>query len=101
MARGDPMPSPWHWDAGDYLGRTVAVDVFFNTSTRAIINPGLTGTRDVGCLYQSIIIGKPLSGTEKTFPIPEGAFSVGRPQLANNGFATIDDVINANFTLGF
>lgn len=99
--RGDPVTSPWHWEAADYLGRKVAIDVAFNTSTRAIVNPGLTGTRAVGCLYSTIIIGIPGSGAEKTFAIPEGSFSVGRAQLSNNGFSTIDDILNANFTLGF
>lgn len=93
--------SPWQYEAADYLGRKVHVDIAFNTSTLAIINPGLTGTRDAGCLYATVIIGMPNSGNEKTFAIPEGSFSVSRAQLAAQGFSTIDDVVNANFTLGF
>lgn len=100
MAKGDPPTSPYHWEDADYLGRKVSIDIFFNNSTFAIINPGLTGTRDVGCLYSQVIFGQPGSGTEKTFAIPEGNFSVGRAQLANQGFSNINDVINTNFTLG-
>lgn len=101
MAKGDPLTSPWHYEDGDYLGRKVACDVFFDNSTHAIIAPGLTGTRDAGSLYATIIIGTPGSGSEKTFAIPEGPFSVGRAQLANQGFDTIESIISGNFTLGF
>ena len=101
MAKGDPMLSPWHYEDGDYLGRMVAVDVFFDDVTHAIIAPGLTGTRDAGCLYATVIIGTPGSGTEKVFPIPEGPFAVSRQQLSNQGFDTIESIISGNFTLGF
>jgi hypothetical protein len=91
--------SPWQYDTADNAGRRVHVDIFYNTTTLAIINPGLTGTRDAGCLYATVQIGR--DPDIKTFPIPEGSFSVTRTQLANQGFATIDDVQAANFTLGF
>lgn len=91
--------SPWQYDTADSEGRRVHVDIHFDTTTLAIINPGLEGTRDVGCLYTKIQIGR-TTGI-KTFDIPEGAFSVTRQQLSNQGFSTITDVTDANFTLAF
>ena len=90
--------SPWQWRFADYQGKVVTVNVYFNTSTRAIIAPGLDGNREVGCVYSNVQIGR--DAGIKTFPIPEGGFSVTRTQLANQGFNTIDDILNSNFTLG-
>lgn len=91
--------SPWQYEAADYAGRKVRVNVFFNTNTLAIINPGLTGTRDTGCVYANVQIGRDTG--IKTFAIPEGNFTVTPNQLSNQGFNTIDDVVNSNFTLSF
>lgn len=98
MAKG-VWTSPFQYSTADYLGRSVTVSVPFNESTLAIINPGLTGTRDAGELYDRVIIGRP-DGVYKVFPIPEGSFSVGRAQLANNGFNTVDQIAAAEITLG-
>lgn len=98
MTRG-VWVSPWTYRAADYQGRVVTVSIPFNTTTLAIANPGLTGTRDVGCLYDRVIIGRP-NGSYKVFPIPTGAFSVTRTQLSNQGFDTIQQVVDAEFTLG-
>lgn len=92
-----PAVSPWQWRFADSEGRVVTVNIYFNTSTRAIINPGMDGNREVGCLYGTVQIGT--DPDIRSFPIPEGDFTVGRAQLANQGFATIDDVLNLNFTL--
>jgi hypothetical protein len=91
--------SPFQTSFADYLGRTVTISITFDNTTLAITNPGLTGNRDVGCLYDRVLIGRP-DGTLKVFLIPEGAFSLGRAQLANQGFNLITDVVNANITLG-
>lgn len=97
MAKG--WFSPWQYETADYLNRRVAISITFNETTLAITNPGMTGTRDAGCLYDRVLIGEPGAGM-KVFLIPEGAFSVGRAQLANQGFSTIDQVAHAGFTLG-
>ena len=91
--------SPFQASWADYLGRAVTISIPFNDTTLAIINPGLSGNRTVGCLYDRVEIGRP-DGTLKVFLIPEGAFSVGRAILSNQGFSTIDQVTNANITLG-
>lgn len=108
MAKGDPLTSPWVWETHDESDRWVRVQVAFNETTHAIVAPGLTGTRDVGCVYTRIIIGPidPETGEPDTanggraFAIPEGSFAVSRTALANNGYASIDDVTNTQFTLG-
>lgn len=105
MSRGDPVTF-WHWEDTDYAGRTVKFDVSFNTTTKAITNPGLTGTRDAGCVYTRILIGPLNPDTGEpidpagSVPIPEGAFSVSRAQLSQRGYVTIDDISNTQFTLG-
>ena len=91
--------SPWHYETADYQGLKVKVDIAFNTSTMAIVNPGLSGTRDVGCLYDRVVIGRP-DGVQKVFLIPEGAFNVGRAILSNQGYSTIDQVTAGGFTVG-
>lgn len=91
--------SPWQAQYGDYLDRKIQVSITFNTTTLAITNPGLTGTRDAGCLYDRVVIGRP-DGVQKVFLIPEGSFSVNRAQLANQGFSAIDQVLDANITVG-
>lgn len=92
-----PAVSPWQWRFADYAGRVVTMNVYFNTTTRAIINPGMDGNREAGCIFGTVQLG--YEPDLKTFPIPEGNFSVGRAQLSNQGFNTIDDVLNTNVTL--
>lgn len=98
MAKG-VWTSPWQYSTADYQGRRIEVSVTFNEQTLAITNPGLTGVRDAGCLYDRVVIGRP-DGVQKVFLIPEGAFGVGRAQLANQGYSTIVQLSEANFTLG-
>lgn len=98
MPRG-VWASPWTYSSSDYQGLRVAVTIPFNNTTLAIINPGLSGVRDAGCLYDRVLIGRP-DGVLKVFLIPEGSFTVNRAQLSNQGFDTIVQVTEANFTLG-
>jgi hypothetical protein len=99
MARGE-WTSPWQASFGDYLDRRVTVQVTFNTSTLAITNPGLSGTRDAGCLYDRVVIGRVEDGTRRVISIPEGNFSVNRTRLSQNGFSLITDITDGGFTLG-
>lgn len=94
-----PWVSPFRYEAEDHLGRRVTVQITFNTGTLAVTNPGLSGNRETGCLYDRVLIGRP-DGTMKVFPIPEGAFTVNRQQLNGQGFSTIQVIADANFTLG-
>lgn len=92
--------SPWQASFGDYLDRRITVEIPFNAVTLAIVNPGLTGFRDAGCLYDRVVVGRIEDGTRRVWLIPEGSFSVNRAKLGNNGFSTIQDVTNSGFTLG-
>lgn len=99
MARGDWV-SPWEMSFGDYMNRKVSITVTFNPTTLAIVAPGLTGHRDVGCLYDRCVIGRIEDGTRRVFLIPEGDFDVTRVQLSNFGFDLITDITNSGFTVG-
>jgi hypothetical protein len=99
MPRGT-WASPWTYSTSDANGKRVTVQVPFNNSTLAIVNPGLSGTRDPGCLYDRVLIGRVADGNQKVWLIPEGDFSVGRAQLANQGFSTIVQLAESGFTLG-
>lgn len=101
MTPTPPTTSPWRYETADHMGRYVRIEIAFNVSTRAIVNPGLTGTRDAGCLYTRVIIGRTGIETTKEFGIPEGSFSVSRTQLAGQALTTLDDILGLNFTLGF
>lgn len=98
MARG-VWVSPFTCTFADYLDRKITISIPFNNTSLAIVNPGLSGTRDAGCLFDRVLIGRP-DGTLKVFLIPEGGFGVSRQLLANQGFSTIDQVTNANITVG-
>lgn len=95
--------SPWHYDSGpDENGRRVVADVHFDPATitrdpasgyptggGAIVNPGLSGTRDPGCAFTHVRYG----ADGRITAIPDGAFSVSRQTLRNQGYDTLFDVI--------
>lgn len=100
MARG-VWVSPWTARRIDYLGRAVTVSVTHNNTTPfAITNPGLTGFREAGCLFDRVVIGRVSNGTRRVVMIPEGAFDLTRQQLINAGFTNITDIVNNGFTVG-
>jgi hypothetical protein len=99
MARGDWV-SPWQMSFADYQGKKVTISVTFNTSTLAIVNPGLTGNREVGCVYDRVVVGRIEDGTRRVWLIPEGAFSVAPGPLGARGFDLITDITESGFTLG-
>lgn len=91
----------WSFDITDYQGLKIHIEVPYNTSTKAIVNPGLTCQRDAGCHYNQIQIGREGEGAGiRVFPIADGETSVNRAQLSNNGFDTIIDLDGANVTFG-
>lgn len=71
----------------------------YDPATLAIINPGLVGNREPGCLFDTLVLGRTGEPDVKTFAIPEGDFGVSRVQLRNQGFETIQQVADANVTL--
>jgi len=92
--------SPLHYETADYQGKRVVVDITFNTTTLALTAPGLTGTRDVGCVYDRVVVHPSDVANEKVFLIPEGSFSVTKNRLNQVGFNLITDILDGGFTLG-
>lgn len=90
MAKGW-LSGTWSHTGADYLGNQVRLTIPYDTTTLNIVNPGLTCVRDPGCLLDTLVLGRP-GGIVEEFPIPEGTTVVGRAQLSQQGFQTIDNV---------
>lgn len=92
----------WTMRVSDYLGRAVTFSIPYNPSNLNIINPGLTGSREAGCLFDVLLIGRGRrqQGAVNAVPIPEGDFSATRQQLSAAGFSTIQQVVDSNVTIG-
>jgi hypothetical protein len=65
MAKGDPLLSPYIWQALDNEGDAIRITVEFDNVTRAIT--GITVFRDPNCVYTKILIGTGLTGS-RTIP---------------------------------
>lgn len=87
MTKGNPVSPFVYTEIG------IQVQVHFDNVTFELINPAMTGSRDVSCPWSQVQIGN------KLFAIPLGSFQVGRQQMNNQGFVTISDVLDATFTL--
>ena len=98
MARG-VWVSPWSMRVVDYAGAAIEITIAFNTSTLAIIAPGLVGYRDPACLYDRVLIGRP-GGGMRVARVPDCDFAFGPAVMANRGFSTIQQVVDANITFG-
>lgn len=103
MAKGDPLLSPWIWDARDNEGDILRITVSFDNTTRAIT--GITSFRDSGCLYAKILIGTSADGnpddTDKIISVPAGTRNLTQNQLnvlANRGLSTIEDILALQIT---
>ena len=93
--------SPAEYRYVDSSARVVSILVHFNLSTLAIINPGLQGNKQAGCVFTNVQIGRETDpGGIKIFPLPDGAFGVNRTQLANAGFSFITDIDNTVVVVG-
>ena len=101
MAKGW-LDGVWSARYVDYLGRAIVVQVTYSTAGGGtnldIVNPGLTGNREAGCLFTHVQVGRP--GGVRAFPIPEGDFNLTAGQLNAQGFGTIEELTSANITVG-
>lgn len=82
----------------DRNGLHVWIEVNFNLSTLAIVNPGITVHRDPGCLLDILVLGLDEVRGRTEFPIPEGDTGIGRGQLNGAGFSTVQDITDAGIT---
>lgn len=99
------MPKGWNdgaWSStfADYMGRTVALSCPYNVNNGNLLQPGLTIVRDAECIMDTLIVGRVEDGTRRTWPIAPGTTQVSAPQLATQGFSTIQDVTSAGVTVG-
>lgn len=104
MAKGDPLQSPYIWEAGDYLGRVIRITVDFNNSNRNIQD--VTVFRDSQCLYTKIFVGTGATGPNDTirqFTVPAGTTALTQGQinvLRDNGAGTIEGFLSFQITAG-
>jgi hypothetical protein len=103
MAKGDPLLSPWIWQALDNEGDAIRITVTFDNSTRAVT--GITVFRDPNCTYRKILIGTGADGipddTDKTVTVPSGTTVLTQQQLTqlkNKGLAAIEDILALQIT---
>lgn len=103
MAKGDPLTSPYVYEAGDYQGKVIRITVTFDNATRAIT--GCTVHRDAGCVYNNIYVGlggdgTPNSTTKSFKNIPTGDTVIPVSQLVNQGLTVIEDILALQITAG-
>ena len=98
MAKGwNESPARVYYSV-DRNGLPVWIDVNFNLSTLAIVNPGVNVHRDPGCLLDILVVGLDEIRGRTEFPIPEGDTQISRGQLNGAGFSTVQDLSDAGFT---
>jgi hypothetical protein len=103
MAKGDPLLSPYIWQALDNEGDAIRITVEFDNVTRAIT--GITVFRDPNCVYTKILIGTGADGipddTDKVITVPSGTTVLTQQQLrqlGNKGISTIEDFLALQIT---
>lgn len=95
--KGEPVQTPYEFDATDANGAQLTVRFNFNNNTRMLNNVNLH--RDQGCLFTQIFLGVGPDGTPNSSPLQfthTGQVDVvfAGPALDALGFATIEDVLN-------
>lgn len=104
QARGDVEPSPWVSRFADYQGNAITITVAFNDVTRSIT--GGSVTRDPGCLFTKILIGRGADGvpdhTDKVFDLSgfEGTRNFNKAAFTSRGFDTIEQIRALQITAG-
>lgn len=96
MAKGWNETPARVYQSMDSNGLIVWVEVNFNLSTLAIVNPGVTVHRDPGCELTYLVLGFDEVRHRTEFgPVADGDTTIGRGQLNGAGFDTVQDVTNA------
>jgi len=100
MAKGDPLLSPWVYEAWDYQHLVIRITVNFNNSTRALQTSVVH--RDSGCQYHTIVLDNPSDQVKaKRLAAPAdgaGDITYTANQMASRGLNTIDDVLAVQIT---
>lgn len=98
MAKGWNESPARVYQTVDSQNRVVWIEVNFNLTTLAIVNPGVTVHRDPGCEWDILVLGFDEVRHRTEFPIPEGDTTIGRGQLNGAGFSTVQDITDAGIT---
>lgn len=99
MGAGQPLVSPWVWQASDYAGLAITITVTFNNSTKALT--GATVQRDTGCQYHTMVFDVPTSAQAKTLAAPAdgaGPISYTARQMSKQNLNVIGDIIALQIT---
>lgn len=100
MAKGDPLVSPWVWEADDYVGLAIRITVNFNNSTLALQSAVVH--RDTGCQYNTIVFDNPTDAQKaKLLAAPvdgAGDKTYTANQMSKQGLSTINDVLAIQIT---
>lgn len=102
MPHGDPILSPWTWEA-TYPdgGPGIRITLLFDDTTRQLQDGGAL-QRDQDSIYSHIHVGLGPDGTPNTSPNtfspPVGTTAVTAAQLNTRGLITIEDVLGQNIT---
>jgi len=100
MSRGDPIVSPWLWQASDYVGSVVSISVAFNNTTQVL--QSATVHRDDGCLFHTIVLDVPSDQVKaKRLPAPidgAGDKTYTKTQLNNQGLTVLADILAIQIT---
>lgn len=95
MAKGDPITSPWIYEAKDYADNALRITVVFNNVNRKIQTCEVF--RDANCVYKNVILGVGTDGSpdSSTFkiPVPVGTTPVPITLFTGKGFNTIEEVL--------
>lgn len=115
MARGDPPQSPWSWSAGDYVGLTIGITLYFDNVTRLLADTGPGGVcvmvhRDSGCQYHKMVFDIPSLGAAPRLPAPndgkpDAGYTLAQVQAVTrfqpgypNGWQTFEDSKSVQIT---
>lgn len=101
-APGDPFTSPWTYQATDYQGNVIRIDVAFDDATQVLT--GATVYRDAACVYRHIYLGVGADGvpdsTPTAFTVPAGTTTISAAALARQGLSNLSDVLALQVTAG-
>ena len=91
------LVSPWICADSDYLGNKIKLSFFFDDNSN-FKSPGMTGTRDPGCVYTKATIGD-TQGDGIILNFSDGDFNLSVEELSSMGLNSIYDITDSQFTL--
>lgn len=95
--------SPWTWQASDYMGRYLRIEIPFDEVTHRIDKgkPTIRITRDPGCLWDTFVWDDPSDPVKarRSNPVPEGESVLTLQQaFGTSSLQTIEAVTASQIT---